>query len=555
MKITVRSFSGMRPAVSPSLLAVGEALQATNTQLTGGALSPIRLPLFATTLSSTNELKTVYRFGQSLDSDTQYWFQSEADVNFIKAPLDGDTSERTYATGFLEYPSKTDNTVATVSGPYPSTSYPMGLQKPDVAPVASVVGSATDPASSAETVAYVVTLVTPWGEEGPPSTASNLVTFRAGQSISLTLPVTGVTSYPGNSDKSQPYVGKRLYRSATGSTASARFLLVNTTADIALATASYSDTAATANLGEAIRTRGWIEPPDNMLGLTLMANGVLAGYSGATVCFSEPWIGYAWPVRYQQSVDAPVVAMASFDQSILVSTTRSLYLFSGVDPAAMTSERLAVPQVCVAKRSMVSMMGGVVFATPDGLGFVGPGGFRMLSEGLMSRREWSKYVPSSIHAYESDSAYIAFFDTGVRKAGMVFRFGGESSFCETDMHVTAGFRDAGRDALYVVFNATDTNRSIQKWDAGDDATMTWESGELRLPASTNFAAARVEADGPATLTLIADNRVVAGPMAITSSRSFKLPSGYVSRRFRIVITGCRTVYSVDLASSVSELST
>lgn len=556
MKIVLRAFTGMRPVVATDLLRPGEAVTATNTILNGGDLAPFNTLLDVTTLTSTPDVKTIYRYGQEQVSESNFWFQATTDANFVKGPVDGDTEERTYYSGTLAYPAKTKADIATTAPPYPTTSYPLGIHKPAAAPTVAVSGTATDPNSAAETVVYAMTYVTSWGEEGPPSVASSTVTWRAGQTINLTaLSTTGTPSYSGNSNKGLPLVvSKRLYRSATGSSGTARFLLVNTEGDIALATTTYNDTKATANLGEAMRSRYWVEPPDGLLGLTQMANGILVGYTGNTVCFSEPYVPYAWPVRYQQSVDAPVVAIAPFDQSILVATKRSLYVFTGTDPSNMTSERLAVSQTCVSKRAMVEMMGGVVFPTPDGLMYIGTGAVKMLTEGLMSRREWQAYKPESMHAYESDNRYICFYDTGATQAGLVFTFGEDPSFCLIDSYATAGFRDRSRDALYLCQNGGGSTKNVRKWDAsGSPMTMSWLSGVFKLPGGMNFGAARVDATGNITFELLADGSVVYGPVTVASFTPFWLPSGYRATRYQIRLSGTNTVRSVEIADDIDSL--
>lgn len=551
MKAAVRAFSGMRPKVSDELLKPGEAVLATDVLLSGGELAPLNSPSQIVALTSASPILTIYRYGQSSSSETQYWFQSTNAARFVKGPVDGDTEERTYATGHLSYPSKTKSSIATSAEPYPTVSYPMGLGKPATAPSVSVSGSPTDANSPAEDVIYAMTLVTSWGEEGPPSDPSGVVSWQQGQTVNLTsLAVTGTSSYAGNSYHSQDYTLKRLYRSATGSSGSARFQFV---AEIPLAQTTYNDTALTSELGEIMETRYWIEPPDGMRGLTAMANGILAGYIDNTVCFCEPYAPYAWPLRYQQSVDAPVVGMEAFGQSLFVSTTRSMYIFTGVDPAQMMQERLADSQTAVAARAMVGMMGGVVFPTPDCLGFVGPGGFRNLTDGVMDRREWQAYKPESMHAYECDNRYICFFDTGARQGGLIFTFGEDSSVVETSVYATAGFRDKARDALYLCVNGGGSTRNVKKWDAGSTATMSWLSGVFRLPSPINMGCARVSATGSINFELLADGAVKYGPVAVTSDTPFRLPSGYRSSRYQIRLTGTNTVRSVEMADAMSTL--
>ena len=87
--------------------------------------------------------------------------------------------------------------------------------------------------------------------------------------------------------------GKRLYRSASGNV-STKFQLTNTGGDIPISTTTYTDTAPTALLGETMSTTGWIAPPPDMVGLCAGPNGMLAGFSGTTVCFSQPFEPYAW---------------------------------------------------------------------------------------------------------------------------------------------------------------------------------------------------------------------------------------------------------------------
>ncbi len=545
MRAEVRVFTGMRPAVSSDLLNPGEATNAINTSFLQGTLAPIYAPAAAAvTLTSSNELKTIYRFGQTNTNEAQYWFQAVEDANFLKGPLDGDTEETTYFTGTAAGPSKTRSSIATSAAPYPSASFKMGLPKP-ATPTVELSGTADDPESTPETVAYVVTLVSQWGEESEPSDPSELVTWRAGQTITVTMQTSAAGNYPlGTGAK------KRIYRSATGTTGSAKFLLVNKDDSLAIATETYADTASTATLGEAMRSKNWSEPRSDMVGLTQMANGILAGFSGSTVCFSEPFVPHAWPRRYEQSVDAAIVGLAAFDQSLLVATKRSLYVFTGADPSQLTSERLAVPQTCVSKRSMVEMNGGVVFACPDGLAFVGSGGFRMLTDTLLTRQQWQAYKPETIHAYNADTKYIAFYDDGTTKNGLVFDFGPELSFSRTNYYATAGFRDRGRDALYLCINGTGNNREVRKWDAGAASTMTWESGDLLAPSPMNMSAARVDSIGSIQFTLIADGEVKFGPRTYSGRVAFKLPSGYVASRYRVRFTGSGTVRSFVLSDTM-----
>lgn len=542
MKGAVRVFSGMRPSAEADLLAPGEAQLATNCRFTSGALEPLlglATPGAGVTFSG-GTVRTIYRYGQTSASEVLYWFQFTGDVDVVKGPIDNDTEERTYWTDGT-YPKKTKSDIGISGAPYPSASLRMGIPAPATALSAAVSGSATNPADPAETVVYTVTYVSAWGEEGPPSATSVAVSWRPGQTVNL-------TSIPVAPGGAYNITAKRIYRSATGSS-STKFQLVNTEGDVAIATTTYNDTKLTAVLTDVLSTTGWIEPLDTMIGLVAMANGVLAGFTGNTLCFCEPFAPYAWPARYRQSTKAPIVGIAAFDQSLFVATTQGIYIFTGTDPANMSQDLLPDSQSCVSKRSIVPMLGGVIFAAPDGLFHCSGRGLRNITQDIMTREDWQAYVPSSISGYESDNRYVAFFDTGSRQAGLVFEFGNKATFSETDLYATAGYRDRQRDALYLVVSGN----LLKKFDAGTALTLDWTSGVDRLQSEVNFAAARVDAAAyPLTFKLYADG-VLKHTQSVTNRFAFRLPSGYRSKRYHFQLTSSAKVRSFEYATSMEEL--
>ncbi len=543
--ISVRAFGGMKPSLSADLLAPGEAQLAQNVRLTSGELRPLKDLQNNITLSSASTIRSIYRFGQSLNSITQFWFQSDSDVDWVKGPVANDTQERTYFTDGA-FPKKTDAAIATSAPPYPSASYAMGIPPPATAPTVSVSGSATDPTSPGETVVFVYTYTTAWGEEGPPSPASTPVTWRAGQTINIT----GLATAPGAGPQGQNYFvnGKRLYRSATGSQAT-QYQLVTTGSPIALATTSYNDTATTASLGEALETTGWLEPAYNMIGLCAGPNGMMAGFFGNTVAFCVPGVPYAWPVRYQQSTDAPIVGIAWYDQTLVVGTTQGVYLYTGADPANMVGQKLGVAQSFVSKRSVVPMLGGVIFASPDGLFRIDAGGITNLTDDIMTREDWQAYAPSSISAYESDNRYVAFYDNGTTQGSLIFELGSKSSFSRSTVYATAGFRDKKADALFVVTTADE----LKRYDAGSSLTWTWTSGVFHLDSEVNMAAARVDSTAyPLTFQLYADG-VLKHTQNVANAYAFRLPSGYRSLRYHFTISGTGIVRAVEFATTMAEL--
>jgi hypothetical protein len=544
MKLQVRSYLGMRPSRSADLLAPGEAQVAANVRLTAGELRPLN-GLGSTLVTLTGDtVRSIYRFGQSVSSEVLYWFQSTGDVDYVKGPIDNDTVERTYFTDG-SFPKKTDSTLATAGAPYPSASYAMGVPAPATAPSLSVSGTATDPDSDVETLVYVMTYVSSWGEEGPPSAASAAVSFQDGQTVNLT----ALAVAPGSGAHGENYniTGKRLYRLATGSQGGS-YQLVNTSADIGIATTTYNDTLSTDDLGEVLETTGWLEPLYNMVGLRGGPNGIMAGFVGNSVCFSVPEAPYAWPVAYRYSTDAPIVAIEWFDQSLFVGTQQGIYIFTGADPSSMTSTKLPVAQSVVSKRSVVPMLGGVFFASPDGLMRIDASGIKNVTDEIMTRDDWQAYTPSSISAYESDNRYIAFYDNGTQ-AGMIFSFGAVPTFSTTSVYATAGFRDKKADALFLVTSGN----TIKKFDVGSALTLTWTSGVFHIPSDECMACASVDASAyPVTFKLYADG-ALKHTETVANRYAFRLPSGYRSKRYYFTMEGTSIVRDVEIATSMAEL--
>lgn len=172
----------------------------------------------------------------------------------------------------------------------------------------------------------------------------------------------------------------------------------------------FNDVSASTELQEVVKTTTWLPPPSNLEGLTAMANGVMAGFFDNTVCFSEAFTPYAWPVQYQVPVDSTVVALAAFGQTLIAFTRSSNYSISGTDPASMSAMIIPGSQICVSARSVAVADSGVIFASPEGICFADLSGIKVLTKGLFTREDWSSLNPSSLVGFLHDSVYYFTYD-------------------------------------------------------------------------------------------------------------------------------------------------
>ena len=544
-------FGPMMPKIDSELLPDKLAQFAQNLNHTSGSLKAWRLPAAVpgVTMPGVTPIRTIYRYGKDTASKVNYWFQFPGDVNIIKGPVAKDTEERTYWTDGA-YPKKTRSSLAgLVAGTaiLPASLRlgvpPPGWTGPSVplsfTPAATVSGTATDPASTPLTSTYVVTYVTTWNEESSPSNPSNIVIWRQGQTVTLTL--------PGAIGGAYAIDRVRIYRSNTG-TARTTFQRVN---DRPVATTTHADTALATALGETCPTFDWNPPSDGLIGLTSMGNGMLAGFEGSTVSFCEPNYPYAWPAKYDLPQSAPIVGLAHFGQTLVVTTTDGLVLLEGIDPGSMSQTTPKGAQAGTSKRSMVEMMGGVVYASPDGLEFIGAGGSRNLTESILSRDDWQAYAPASIDGYSIDGRYYAFYDTGSVQACLIFSFGVDPGFVKCDQTVTAGYTEDRTDSLFVV-SRVGTANTLVEWNTGSSMLATWRGRENRFHSGVCMSRAMVLAAGyPVTYRLYADG-ALKYTFVVPDSLPFPLPDGR-NRTISHEVSSTSKVLSVRTATSVKEL--
>jgi len=525
----------MKPIVSPRLLSASEAQTANNVKLVSGSLTPLK---GSTTLQALqgSAPATIYRYGTGT-TEANYWLEFSQDTEVMRSPIAQDQYDRLYWTDGNNVPRYAPNSLILQagSGPYPRASYQLGIP----APGAPTLSGTTPPATgdTPETRAYLVTYVSAYGEEGPPSAASSLVTIKPDTAVTVAL--------PGSPTGAYNITLQRIYRSSTvGNQAQWQFV-----AELPVATSSYVDDKTQSQLGEVLPSEDWIGPPAGLKGLRLMANGAAVGFVGKTLYFSEPNLPHAWPHQYP--IDYDIVGIATYGQYVAVLTTSFPYLFSGVDPAAMSSSKLTLPQACVSKRSILETGNGVIYASPDGLVEIGTQN-DVITKGLFNREQWQAYTPSSIQSYIYNGRIHCFYNNGSRGI-LVFDFTGQgATFTTSDMSlataVSAGFYDATTDKLYL---AQGTN--IVRFDQGFALPYTWKSKIFRNPYPTNFGFGQVTAlQYPVTLKVYADGDLVAAKV-VQNNNQFRLPSGFRAYEWELQLDGTAEVIEAGIAQSTEEL--
>jgi hypothetical protein len=200
--------------------------------------------------------------------------------------------------------------------------------------------------------------------------------------------------------------------------------------------------------------------------------------------------------------------------------------------------------------SAVGVGHGVVWASPDGLCYVGQGGARVLTQGVMTRDDWQLINPTSIKGAFYEGRYFGFYNDGTAKA-FIYDFANPNGMTFLDFGCTAVHLDELQDALFVL-NGT----SVQKFDAGTLLTARFVSKRFKMPKPpVGFSCAEVVADSyPATFKLYADG-VLKHTQSVTSAQAFRLPSGYHANDFQIELSGNVNIQGAAVAHSMIELGT
>jgi len=534
--LSMKTFGGISPKVPARFLQQHQAQVAINCPVFNGPLQPLAgLGATVATLTKTGTPQTIYRFGQDTISDSEYWFHWTTDVDVCRSQISKDTSEWTFFTGD-GVPKATYASIALSGSDYPTVTRPLGLPAPVGASTATAGSTAgVDTNAIQETRVYAYTLVNKesgFEIESAPSPASNEVEVYPSQPVTIA----AFSSVPSG------YVvtHRRIYRSTAGV-----FLFV---AEIPVADATYVDTILAEALGEEIPSLTWLPPPDDLKGLTNLPNGTLAGFTGRDIYFCDPYRPYAWPVQYTQSIDYPVVGLGRMDTTLAVLTTGTPYFIQGSHPDSMVVVQSDLAQACASKRSIVSTNGSVIYASPDGLVLLSANGSQIITEKYFTHAQWQQYFkPDSIHAYQHDLKYVAFYDNGVTQGGFIYDLT-SGQFILHDEYATAGYTDLQIDKLFLAF----ADRSIKPWYVGAAKNYVWRSKKFSSPTVAGFSCAQIEAEAyPLTAKFYVDGSLI-HTQTVADRDPFRLPA-VSGRDFEMQLEGSVEVFSVAVAQAMAEL--
>lgn len=536
MKVSLDGFAGSSLAPQARLLPRSVGVESVNQRPGKGDLRGWKVPLAVATVAAAQQ--TIIRFGRDTVSDTATWRAWSTVVHAVRSLKADDPTERTYFTG-SGAPKITDNTSGF------TVDRDMGVPAPVLVPTVTQITPGTG--TTDETRYYVFTYVTDQGEESAPSPPSLAFVCRSG--VTATIAGLGVSGPGGNYGIDR----KRIYRTVVGQGGDTEYFFLR---EIAIGTASTTDDARTP--GEVLVTQGngvnrsWQPPPANLKHLTGLWNGMLAGISGRSVRYCEAYFPYAWPLAYELAPpDVTPIALAAFEQTLVVATTGQPIIVQGTAPDAMDDKKLELDAPCVSERSMQSMGHGACWASADGLAYVGSNGVRaIITADVLKRDDWQALNPSTIIGGQFEGWYVGWYTQGSVK-GFMIDPRNPTGIYWLEAGYAASFYDRLQQALFVY-----SGTSIQKWNGGASwMTARFRSKAFVMPAPVNMGFGEVVADAyPVTFRLFADG-VIKHTRSVVDRRPFTLPSGYLADDYQleVEVPSGRAVQGAQVAESVAEL--
>jgi hypothetical protein len=547
--INVPTFKGMMNAVASRLIGETQAVTAKNCVTRNGNLTPLYDNSAAGSPELESNSKSLFLY------QGEHWFSWAQDVNAVNSPIAQDDYQRVYFTGD-GVPKYTNSSIATGTGALPFASYELGIDSPPVFNVAAIYYDqsadldAEDSASNYdieaasgyinttteddETRFYVCTYVSAYGEEGPPSTVSSVLELFC-EDDTVTLTFSDVSGF-GNKNITK----RRIYRTAT-SDDSTEFYFV---AEIPVTDTTYEDSLLAYELGALLATDDYDPPPDDMEGLIMTSTGIAIGFADNSIIPSEPYLPYAFPTGYRQSLPDNVVGLVEMSSGIVIATDNKPAIMQGSLPDSFTLTVLDAALPCIAKYSVVDMGEAAIYASHEGLVSVSSDGAQVITRNILSKSYWQSLNPSTIRAYRYLDYYVGFYD---ETAGFVFDLR-TGDFFEIDFYATAGYFDSPSGKLYLIVDDV-----FVTFDSGQALSYTWESKTFDLNNS-KFSCVKVRGQSldNTTFELLVDG-VSEMTLALSGAdQMFRLPA-FRARRLTFKLTGSDEIESITIAQSVEEL--
>jgi hypothetical protein len=216
------------------------------------------------------------------------------------------------------------------------------------------------------------------------------------------------------------------------------------------------------SLTNRLNTSDYDPPPENLQGLTVIQNNILAGFVGNDLYFSEPGQYHAWPTAFIRPLEHKIVALESVNGELVVLTDAFPYLISGNDPRVLAVTKIDVRYPCLTAASVVNMGFGAMYSTHEGLALISlvGSGSQIATATIHAPDTWNESLdPTTVVGSNYNGQYFASHSGGTLT--FIREPDTQPFFVEGAFPFTATWYDTLRNRL---FYTTGTDGDIIRWD-------------------------------------------------------------------------------------------
>lgn len=549
--IRLLKFGGMRPAVESRYLNEPFAIDARNTFLLDGRLTPFAEP--ADTGVSAVPGATALLLAPGYGGDP--WLVTAAGASSL-VPIHGTVLCPDGGAVAAFFPDGTPPQIITQAGDV-DPLVPVAPTSPVVptrwAPDEDV-GSNTGP----DARSWTYTWIYEGGVESRPAPPSATVTTTDGTWWTLDLPAA-----PAD------VIGCRIYRYTSGlgnvmgtdkvPTATGYQLLVDIERAVSGFPAVFIDNIPQREIdGTPLQTLFDAGPPlmDQVVAMEL---GYLVGFKGNQLYFSERGMPHAWPVKYRMVFPHRIRGIAVFQNVVYIGTNGFPYVVEIAPPTGdqtdMTWRTTEIQQhlPLIGDEAITATDYGAAYASELGMVTLTGRTAQLLTRGRIDERVWEQtYAPLRVVWHKG-----RLFCSGGPIGGFVLSWQGSDGLDVGDVVAidwVPFLAHGGTDGrLYYVGASGD----ILAWNEGVvPMGYRWVSRRIVGPGFMKFAAAKVEGDfsgGAGVTCRIYSDDTLYHTEVLTGSATFRLPDAPRGIEWRVELEGTARIHEFHMATSRKEL--
>lgn len=316
-------------------------------------------------------------------------------------------------------------------------------------------------------------------------------------------------------------------------------------ATIAAATTTYDDNTADADLGDAITTwytsdQGndivWDKPQVTFDGLIDEPySGMIFGWKGPTLYWSEPGYMDAWPGFYNMNFPFNIKRVLALSGVVVVLTEKGPHVVDGSHPEQLSPSKLLGKEPCVGLAACQTSR-GVAYLSDSGIVLFNLTGATVITNGAFTEGWFVDNVdPSGAILADNDNQLYLFHSGGVLKADLRTK---PVDWTTLDILATGVHVDGDGNLFYM----DSTGIRLLHGDT-EVLVWTWKSGDIvgRHPNEKPFNEVEIMGSGTITATLYVDDDVAKATKALAwdmiRRRTLKLPSETMGRAIQVELTG------------------